>query len=300
MKTVPIHFEPWPTGKMETRVAEALLQGIRFRDYTHWRREEGRFPTYSLEIGFGYVLHAFPDPDIKAMSDSYRVAYREDDMILEMELSDARIDNRSIELRGSDCRIRLSLPPSFDTDGYIRRMMRKRRAGRIFVRNATRTGRVISSWTGRTDVADRRGKYWGSDAPARTRRPDPDLMELLDRVTALQRFDGLEEHYDEEECNEKGPILLEFTGMDETRYCTGIRVKANGGLMGFARFELQGVLTADGDGIVVAGKGFRFTMVMDDTVPEGIDEAYLDAHPLPSWSAVADPEHPSTSEEETV
>lgn len=300
MKTVQLHLEPWPTGKMEARAAEALLQAVRFRDYTHWRREEGRFLIYSLEIGFGYVLYAFPDPDIKGISARYRVAYREDDMILEMELSDARIYRTGIELGGKDCMIRLFLPPSFDTDGYIRGLLQKRRARRVFARNAARMGMIDFPWTGWTDVADRRGEYWGSDTPARTRRLDPDFMELLDRVTALQRFDGLEEHYDEEGCSEKGPVLLEFTGMDEAGYCTGIRVKAEGGLKGFARFELQGFLTADGDGIVVAGNGFRFTMVMDDTVPGGIDEAYLDAHPVPSWSVDTDLKHPSRSEEETI
>lgn len=285
MRSVEAVFEPWPTGEMDTKVAKALLQAVRFRDFTHWRREKGMGLEYSLKIGFGYKLHASPDPDIKGMSAVYTVSYHEDDMILEMELDGARIDEGVIELLGSDCEIRLFLPVSFDTDRYIRRRMRKPRPKGIDVEYALRRGRGVDTpWTGRTDVADRRGEYWGSDSRARTRRLEPGFMELLDRVTAMQRFDGLKEHYDEEECNEKGPILLKFTGMDRTSYCTGIRVEAEGGLEGFARFELRGTLSADGDGIVVAGKGFRFTMVMDDTVPNGIEDAYLDDHPVPSWS----------------
>lgn len=277
MREIHRTLEPGPSGEMTVDAAKAAVQGIRFRDFTHWRREEDEAytPVYTLEIGCGWSLQAEPDPLMNPAT-AVTVLYDGPDYALELRTDRYDLESRFVELIGDDGTATLHLPVLFDIKGYVLRQSEKQRRGRItFVR-----GR--HEW--KTDILDRRGEYRGCPSPPSPIPIADGFKDRLNRATSLQRFDGLRERFCETEEDRAGPIEFRFEGLAGAVHCTDITGTVRGGVSGLISFEMKGTLTSDDEGFLLDAEDSVFVLKAGTGCPAEVDLDYIRSHPAPSWS----------------
>lgn len=262
---------------MRMRTAKALVQGMRFSDFSHWKRlPDHDYPTFELEIGRAHRISAVPGEAGKSDTE-WCLLYDGDDYILGLCAEEIRYEKGCIVLEAVDGGARIRLPEGFEADAYARRI-----AGRSAPKGLDLT---IDDEDMHLDITCRRRFYWGTSTDADPADLGPILGTVLLDATVMQYFDQLTT-FRKLEGNGKR-LSLSYDGIDEADYCSQITVNVTGEVDGLLDFWTRGDLSSDGDGAVFRGSDSTLTIILDDKAYADADLRYLETHDVPTWSYAA-------------
>lgn len=269
-----------PKGALQDGAAKALVQGLGFRDYTHWRRLDDTdcSPVFELELGYGTAVRSEPSPRIPLSRTDVTLTCEGEGFSLSVSADRAEVYNDAVVICNGCDRAEIVLPKGRDWRGYAERfherMLRRGTQGIPF---------GFMDETRPTDIVVRRGGYRGVQSPCQGVSFDEGFVRTLIVATTLQRFDGLLPDYSIRDGPLVGPFDFSFGGMERARHCSDIHTYV-GGIIGLLSFSVYGVLTSDGRGIVFKGERSELVLEADISMPMDVDRRYLGSHPVPTWS----------------
>lgn len=243
---------------LKGRTAEAVVQGIAFYDFTHWRRLEDSWsgPCFEIGIGRGYTLEADVDAGSVSPSAEYILQYEDRYQMVDIRAENVSMDEDGLHLHGEGCRADVPFDDSFNSrecrDGYIRPEGAERLCAKYF-------DREVRTW-----ALSAEGEPWDSDTPAEPEGFDGRFVGILEDAVGMQRFDGLKDRFGRGWGESVGPASFIFEGMAGAPYCSWVHVTVIGGTDDVAEFRISGVLSSDGDGIVIRGDSGAYTIVLED------------------------------------
>lgn len=266
---------------MQMDTAKALVQGLGFRDYTHWRRLEdtGAGPVFELELGSGTSIRSVPSVEIPDDRTDVTLTCIGKGFSLSISANRADVRHGSVEIEccGNSARIELSR-------GYDWRAYSERFHAKALKRDAA--GIRFDRFDGPrpTDIVIRSGGYRGTVSPGPKAVFDRGFLGTLTDAVSRERFGGLLPSYSMFEGPVVGPFDFTINGMEDAIHCSDIRASIRGHIGDLLRFSIDGVLTSDDRGIVFKGERSEFVIEADTSVPMDIDRRYLGSHPVPTWS----------------
>lgn len=280
--------EPSRTA-LDIKVAEALIEGLKHRDFSHWKRyEDSMMESFLLELGHGYRLIAGLDQAYFGCPTYYRLFYNGNSFMF--CFSGERVSPEwGIRISSDNSRIDLSLPEDFDVQGYA--MACASRVPRKPITTKDFEGNEVV-----LDAFRARRKYLGIHEDAVSAPFHEETIDGLLYAVFTRDFSklidlecGIEDESDE-------PASLSFYGTQKAELAPEVRCRVSSGNGHPVDFWMEGVLTIDGDGVLIRGESAAFTVkVSDDDYrrffekhPEiPTDESYLESHPAPSYQYLA-------------
>lgn len=263
------------------RTAKALVGGVALRDYTGWKEDGGDYgPRFVLELGHGFRLTAEVSGDPADTCDVFSVMHRDAASKMRVTSSDINLFPNEFTLYGEDGSFTAELG-YFDPDVFVESM----------IESPIRYGYRFEGFDGKRTLAIVRGKgkYAGDTSVPSESSFSRGYLDNLCAAVFRQDFSRLDDSRDYDDVPEE-PATVTFEGVKGAKYCSDIKVRVFSDDGPFS-YTIDGVLSSDGDGVVVMGSDASYTFLVPPDLRGWGDGGYLRDHPAPDWSScVKDPE----------
>ena len=268
-------------------IVKALAIALAYRDFSGWNMLDGwdyHKLTFKLDIGAGYSLYAHPDPDFIAGAMDFDIMY-EGTFMFCCRGEFKGIDKDDIELKGDGVWAKVMFDGTVEPHEYARSMKDFVSETHITYRsyNEEKVAGVFSSGSPYIGC-DEGGQDW--------RQFGWEFKKALMMATFMQDFSGIERYTDESWIKEAG-FEFAFRDTEEVGYSTRYRISVSMPYeyAGPVDFGFSGILTRDGDGILIRGDNAAFTIpVGEDDMRRFREETgfptpeeYLAEHPFVSY-----------------
>ena len=267
---------------LEEKVSKAVVQGIKFNDFTHWKLEkDGVCLQYLLELGGGFRLYATLPSCFMGLT-RFMFLFNGSHSMLCFESKDYYINDQSIVFNSWGNHLTLEL--GIDIVDYATHYRRPRKK------------MIWENFHGdkvKLDAYRSKGEYWGSSEDWNESGFNDELKDALLKAVIARDFSGLEEDFRDIEGTLAGPANLLFRYVDDARYSTDVECIVSSLKTIPVSFWLRGSLTKDSDGIVSRGNLAAFTLKIADEDFEAFynrhpeiptTRRYLDENPSPSFA----------------
>lgn len=261
---------------LKERTAEALIEGVFFRDYTHWRKADHiSGPVFGLELGRGFTITAYVPERTADTQVLYKVSRT--DRVSRFVISSYQAgiygDFFCIDIPSGHLSVGLG---DLDADAFIERKIEAPiKYGYPF--HGFRGDGVLAIVCGE-------GEYAGDPSGPGDVDFESDVVKGLYAAVSRQDFSRIREQYGGYGEAPIGIASLSFHGMSGARYCSEIKGRASGHDGPFS-FHVSGVLTSDEDGLMIKGTDASFTVLVPQDLRGWDDDDFLEEYPVPDWSS---------------
>lgn len=268
-------------------VSKAIAVALAYRDFSGWRRKERdgiyRF-VFELELGSGYSLYAYPEPDFIVGPMTFDILYDGAYMLCSRGTF-VSMAGCCLRLKGDDAWASLFLDRTTSLYEYARSM-----------KDSVCKKRIMSKICDKdfpTDIYYSESSYVGCKNKEKKRKSFSwDFKKNLMKATFMQDFTGIESYTEKYRILEAG-LEFEFTDSGDEMYSTRYRISVYGGGFGAGPvdFWFKGTLTRDSDGILIRGDSASLTIPISKGEMKKFrketgfptPEEYLAEHPFVSY-----------------